>query len=204
MSERVVSEKPLGVAESTTTLAEWAPAVDARVTKTGMRIFMLADAFFFFAFFFAFFYLRAMDNDNSWLPSGTPTPSRLIGALIAGLAILVAVFCMAALRGVSVSRAMLWLALAAGILYLVAQVYEFRHLGFDPQLGGGYSSVFVGLKGVIMVQAACALLWLGSLIAQSRPGGDLMLRRATAASFTMFLWFLAGVGLLAYLVLYFI
>lgn len=204
MSERVVSEKPLGVAESTTTVAEWAPAVDARVTRTGMRIFMGADAFFFFAFFFAFFYLRAMNNDDAWLPSGTPTPSRLIGALIVVLAILMAGFCMFALRGVSIGRAMLWLALAAGVLYLVAQVYEFRHLGFDPQLGGGYSSVFVGLKGVILVQTAGALLWLGSLIAQSRPGGDLMVRRATAASFTTFLWFLAGVGLLAYLVLYFI
>jgi hypothetical protein len=55
-----------------------------------------------------------------------------------------------------------------------------------------------------MVQTAGALLWLGSLIAQSRPGGDMVLRRATAASFSMFLWFLAGVGLLAYLVLYFV
>lgn len=204
MSERVVSEKPLGAAESTAALAEWAPAVDARVTKTGMRIFMGADAFFFFAFFFAFFYLRAMNNDNSWLPHGTPTPSRVIGALIVGLAILIAVFSMLALRGVSISRAMLWLALAAGVLYLGAQVYEFRHLGFDPQLGGGYSSVFVGLKAVILVQTACALLWLGTLIAQSRPGGDLMIRRATAASFPTFMWFLAGVGLLAYIVLYFI
>ncbi|HSP09392.1 MAG TPA: hypothetical protein VLU92_07325 [Candidatus Dormibacteraeota bacterium] len=204
MSERVVSETPLGVAESTTTPAEWAPAVDARVTRTGMRIFVGADAFFFFAFFFAFFYLRSMNNNYSWLPAGTTHPTREIGALIEGLAILIAVFYMAALRRVSVSRTMLWLALVAGILYLGAQVYEFRNLGFDPQQGGGYPSVFVGFKGVIMVQTAGALLWLGTLIAQSRPAGDLMIRRATAASFSMFLWFLAGVGLLAYLVMYFV
>ncbi len=204
MSERVVSEKPLGIAESTTTPAEWEPAVDARVTRTGMWLFVGADAFFFFAFFFAFFYLRSMNNDYSWLPAGTTHPTRAIGALIEVLAILIALFYMGAMRGASVSRAMLWLALAAGVLFLGAQVYEFRNLGFDPQLGGGYPSVFVGLKGVLMIQTAGALLWLGTLIAQSRPGGDMVLRRATAASFSRFLWFLAGVGLLAYLVLYFV
>lgn len=204
MSERIVSEKPPGIAESTTTAAEWEPAVDARVTRTGMRIFVGADAFFFFAFFFAFFYLRSMNNDYSWLPAGTTHPTRAIGALIEVLAILIALFYMGAMRGVSVSRAMLWLALVAGIVYVGAQVYEFRNLGFDPQQGGGYPSVFVGLKGVLMIQTAGALLWLGTLIAQSRSSGDMVLRRATAASFSMFLWFLAGVGLLAYLVLYFV
>lgn len=203
MSQRVVSEKPSGLA-GPATLDEWAPAVDARVTRTGMRIFVGADAFFFAAFFFAFFYLRSMNNDSSWMVQGVSQPSRVIGALIVVLAILIAVFYMVAMRGASVGRTMLWLALAAGILYIGAQVYEFRHLGFDPQLGGGYPSVFVGLKGVILVQTAGALLWLGSLIAQTRPGGDMMIRRATAASYSMFLWFLAGIGLLAYIVLYFV
>jgi|SRR5579859_6769433 len=204
MSERVMSEKPLGITESTTTPAEWAPAVDARVTRTGMKIFVGADAFFFFAFFFAFFYLRSMNNNNAWLPSGTTHPSQAVGALIEVAAILIAVFYMAGMRSASVNRTMLWLALAAGILFLVAQVHEFQNLGFDPQQGGGYPSVFVGLKGALMVQTVGGLLWLGTLIAQSAPGRDMVLRRATASSFSMFLWFLAGVGLLAYLVLYFV
>jgi len=199
-----MSEKTSGIVESTTTPAEWAPEVDARVTQLGMRLFVGADAFFFFAFFFAFFYLRSMNNDYSWLPAGTTHPTRGVGALIEVLAILIALFFMGAMRSASVSRTMLWLALVAGVLFLGAQVYEFQNLGFDPQQGGGYPSVFVGFKGVIMVQTAGALLWLGTLIAQARPGGDMVLRRATAASFSMFLWFLAGVGLLAYIVLYFV
>ncbi len=183
---------------------EWAPAVDARVTRMGMRMFVGADAFFFAAFFFAFFYLRAMNNNYSWLPAGTTHPTRGIGALIVALAILIAVFHMAAMRSVSMSRTMLWLALASGVLFIGAQVYEFQNLGFDPQQGGGFPSVFVGLKGVTMVQTAGALIWLGTHIAQSGPEGDMVLRRATASSFSNFLWFLAGVGLLAYLVLYFV
>ena len=204
MSERIASGRPSGIADATTTHTEWEPAVDAKVTRTGMRIFVGADAFFFAAFFFAFFYLRSMNNNYSWLPAGTTHPTREIGALIEVLAILVALFYMGAMRNVSISRTMLWLALVAGILYLGVQVYEFRNLGFDPQQGGGYPSVFVGLKGVLMIQTAGALFWLGTLIAQSFPAGDTGLRRTTAASFSMFLWFLAGIGLIAYLVLYFV
>ncbi len=204
MSERSASGMPSGIAEADTAHSEWDPAVDARVTRAGMRMFVGADAFFFAAFFFAFFYLRSMNNNYSWLPAGTTHPTRGIGALIEVLAILVALLFMAAMRNVSMSRTMLWLALAAGILYLGAQVYEFQNLGFDPQQGGGYPSVFVGLKGVLMIQTAGALFWLGTLIAQSGASGDMVLRRATAASFSMFLWFLAGIGLIAYLVLYFV
>jgi heme/copper-type cytochrome/quinol oxidase subunit 3 len=193
MSQQVASET-----------SEWAPAVDARVTRIGMRLFAGADVFFFASFFFAFFYLRSMNNDYSWLPAGTTHPTRGIGALIVALAILVAVFYMAAMRNASMSRTALWLALAAGFLFVGAQVYEFRNLGFDPQQGGGYPSVFVGLKGVLMVQTIGALIWLATHIAQSGPGGDMVIRRATAASFGNFLWFLAGIGLLAYLVLYFV
>jgi heme/copper-type cytochrome/quinol oxidase subunit 3 len=203
MSESIASGRPSG-AEAETAHPEWAPAVDARVTRVGMWMFVGADAFFFAAFFFAFFYLRSMNNNYSWLPAGTTHPTRAIGALIEVLAVLVALLFMAAMRSASISRTLLWLALAAGILFLGTQVYEFRNLGFDPQQGGGYPSVFVGLKGVLMVQTAGALLWLGTLIAQSSPAGDMVLRRATAASFSNFLWFLAGVGLLAYIVLYFV
>jgi hypothetical protein len=55
-----------------------------------------------------------------------------------------------------------------------------------------------------MVQTAGALIWLGTQIAQSSAAGDMLIRRTTAATFSSFLWFLAGVGLLAYLVLYFV
>ena len=99
---------------------------------------------------------------------------------------------------------LLWLALLAGVLAIGVQVYEFRHLGFDPQQGGGYPSVFVGLKGTLTFQFACALLWLVTHIVQSRPAGDLVARAETAASFANFLFLLAGVSLIAYLVLYFV
>jgi heme/copper-type cytochrome/quinol oxidase subunit 3 len=183
---------------------EWAPSVDARLTRVGMRMLLVADLFFFAAFFFAFFYLRALNNDNSWLPPGTTHPTRAIGAAIVGLAILTAILYLAAMRNAGMARTMLWLALAAGVLCCAVQLYEFRNLGFDPQLGGGFPSVFVGLKGALLVQFVGALLWLSTHIAQARPDGDLAVRPATAATFANFLFFLAGIGLIAYLVMYFV
>jgi heme/copper-type cytochrome/quinol oxidase subunit 3 len=183
---------------------EWAPSVDARLTRVGMRMLLVADLFFFAAFFFAFFYLRSMNNDNSWLPPGTTHPTRAIGALIVGLAIITAILYLAAMRNAGMARTLLWLALAAGVLFCSVQVYEFRNLGFDPQQGGGFPSVFVGLKGALLVQFVGALLWLSTHIFQARPDGDLAARPATAATFTNFLFFLAGISLIAYLVLYFV
>jgi heme/copper-type cytochrome/quinol oxidase subunit 3 len=101
-------------------------------------------------------------------------------------------------------RTLLWLALVAGILCIGCQIYEFKNLGFDPTLGGGYPSVFVGLKGAWFVQLVGAVLWLGTHVAQARPGGDISVRPASAIAFSYFLAFLAGIGLIAYLVLYFV
>ena len=167
-----------------------------------------ADVFFFAAFFFAFFYLRAMNNDYAWLPPGTTHPTRAIGAIIVLLLVLCAAFYLLGARAVastpSAARLLFWLALVAGILSCVVQLYEFRNLGFDPQLGGGYPSVFVGLKGGLLVQVVGALLWLGSHVAQAKPLGDVVARPASASMFGYFLIYLAGVSLVAYLVLYFV
>lgn len=198
MSAPDVAEVPVAVAP------EWAPLVDARLTRLGIWIFLIADLFFFAAFFFAFFYLRAMNNNYQWLPAGTTHPTRGIGALIVVLMIVTALLYLAVTRSATAGRGLLWLAFAAGILALGVQIYEFRNLGFDPQQGGGYPSVFVGLKGALTVQFAIALVWLASHISQARPGGDFEVRSATAAPFANLLLFLADIGLIAYLVLYFV
>jgi len=104
----------------------------------------------------------------------------------------------------AIGRNLLWLALVAGILCIGFQIYEFGHLGFDPQMGGGYPSVFVGLKAAWLVQVVGAVLWLATHVAQAKPGGDLIVRPAAAITFGYFLAFLAGISLIAYLVLYFV
>lgn len=187
---------------------EWAPEVDARLTRVGMRIFMGADALFFAAFFFAFFYLKALNNDHDWMPAGDIHPRRYIGGIIViGLAVsagLVVLGARSVARNWSTSRLLFVAAIVAGLVAVVFQFYEFRHLGFDPQLGGAYPSVFVGLKGALLVQIVGALVWVGTLIHQTNPTGDSVARPASALAFGYFMIFLAAISLVAYLVLYFL
>jgi len=187
---------------------EWTPEVDARLARVGTRIWIVADVFFFAAWFFAFFYLRALNNDYDWLPPGTTHPTRAIGAIIVALIVLSAFLYWAGARALptqrSTARLFFWLALVAGIACFGVQIYEFDHLGFDPQQGGGYPSVFVGLKGVWLFQLVGALLWLGTHIAQARPNGDATIRPQSVMTFGNFMFFLAAIALVAYLILFFV
>jgi heme/copper-type cytochrome/quinol oxidase subunit 3 len=187
---------------------EWAPDVDARLARVGTRIWIVADVFFFAAWFFAFFYLRALNNNHDWLPPGTTHPTRAIGALIVALVVASAGLYWAGARAVvaqpATARMFFWLALIAGILCFAVQIYEYKHLGFDPQLGGGFPSVFVGLKAVWLFHLAGALFWLATHIAQARPNRDAAIRPASAATFGNFMIFVAAIGLVSYIVLYFV
>jgi heme/copper-type cytochrome/quinol oxidase subunit 3 len=208
MSTKLEPESTRGMVARGVTVPEWAPDVDARVTRVGMMMLLGADVFFFAAYFFAFFYLRSMNNDYSWLPPATTHPTRFIGALIVVLLAACAFLYVLGARGVAkapaTARALFWLALLAGVLSIGVQIYEFRNLGFDPQQGGGFPSVFVGLKAVLMAQTVGALIWLATHIAQAVPTGDTAVRPQSAIFFGNFLLFLAGVSLVAYLVLYFV
>ena len=200
--------RPTGMPALVTRSPEWAPEVDARLARVGTWIWIGADALFFVAWFFAFFYLRALNNNHSWMASGVIPPHRGVGAAIALLVVLSAAMYWVGASIVTTEgttrRTLLWMALIAGVLCFVVQIYEFKNLGFDPQLGGGYASVFIGLKGAWLVQLVAAMFWLTGQIAQAKPGGDVTIRPASALIFGYFLAFLAGIALLSYLVLYFV
>ena len=187
---------------------EWAPEVDAGLARTGMWIFMGADALFFVAFFFAFFYLKALNNDHLWMSEWVVHPRRNGGAIIVALLVVSAALVFLGARAVAktpaTARMFFWLALLAGVLYVGFQIHELRTLPFDPTLGGGYSSVFYGLKGALMVQVVGALIWLGTHIHQASATGDSTARPASAEVFSYFMIFLAGVSLVSFLVLYFL
>ena len=207
MSERLAPEKP-GLPTMVVAAPEWDPAIDARVARVGMWILLGAEVTFFAAFFFAFFYLRALNNNYSWLPPGTTHPTRFVGALIVLFLIVCAALYWFGARAVVASpasaRLLFWLAMLAGVLCIATQVYEFRNLGFDPQMGGGFPSVFVVMKGALMVQVAGALFWLATHIAQAAPAGDSVLRPQSTRRFGVFLIFLAGMSLVTFVILYFV
>jgi len=151
---------------------EWAPAVDARLARIGMWMWIGADALFFVAWFFAFFYLRALDNNHDFHTIWVVHPRRYMGGIIVLLIAATAGLFWLGARALANRRAngrnLLWLALVAGILCIGFQIYEFGHLGFDPQMGGGYPSVFVGLqRGMACPGGGCS-----ALVGNSRRAGQ--------------------------------
>jgi len=181
-------------------------ALDARLVAVGTWLFLAAEIFFFVAWWFAFFYLRALNNDQAWKAQGIGPPSKGYGAVVVVLALLTAGAYFVGSRPLSrafLFRLLTLVALILGIATCLFQGYEMWHLGFGLT-DGGYPSVFSGLTGSWVVQFALATAWLGSIVTQTGPAGDTVLRRRPAASFAWVLLFLAAIGVVNYILLYFV
>ncbi|MEA2634065.1 MAG: cytochrome c oxidase subunit [Chloroflexota bacterium] len=181
-------------------------ALDTRLVAIGTWLFLAAEIFFFVAWWFAFFYLRALNNDQAWKAQGIGSPSRGYGAVVVVLALLTAGAYWLGSRAQSggfLFRLFTPVALVLGIATCLFQGYEMWHLGFG-MTDGGYPSVFSGLSGSWVVQFALATVWLGSIVTQAGPAGDTIARRKPAGSFAWILLFLAVIGVINYVLLYFV
>jgi heme/copper-type cytochrome/quinol oxidase subunit 3 len=180
--------------------------LDARLAAVGTWLFLAAEIFFFVAWWFAFFYLRALNNDQAWKAQGIGPPSKGYGAVVLVLALLTAgTYWLGSrpLSGAVLFRLLTPVALVLGIATCLFQGYAMWHLGFGLT-DGGYPSVFSGLTGSWVIQFALATAWLGSIVTQTGPAGDTILRRRPAASFAWVLLFLAAIGVVNYILLYFV
>jgi heme/copper-type cytochrome/quinol oxidase subunit 3 len=181
-------------------------ALDTRLVGLGTWLFIAADVFFFTAWYFAFFYLRAINNNQSWLQEGVGTPSRGYGTIVIVLAIGMAFSYAIGSRQPTRSlgfRIFTPMALVYAIATCLFQGYEMWHLGFGLTQGG-YPSLFAGLSGSWVIQVLLATGWLASIVLQTGPAGDTVVRRQPAASFAWILLFLAAIGVVNYILLYFV
>ena len=172
-------------------------AVTSRVMFISVRLFVAADAFFFLGFFFAYLYLRALDSNLHWHPSGTD-PSAALGTVLAVSVILAA----GALR-YGAERAARAGVIAALVLVLVAfacQGVQLFNPGFSPSYGGGYGAVFVGYSAAMFGHLLGALYWVETLAVDREPSATVRAEQARIAS--VFVTFLAGVSLVAYILIY--
>jgi len=179
-------------------------ALDARLVGIGVWLFLAADLFFFAGWWFTFFYLRALNNNQSWMAQGVSVPNKGYGVVVLVLAILSALTYWGMTR-VSVRSALSGLlapvSLVLGLAACLFQGYEMWHLGFGLTQGG-YPSVFAGLTGAWLIQLLFAVGWLATVVAQLGPGRDTVLRPHSAASFSWILLYLAAVGVINYILLY--
>ena len=168
-----------------------------RNSKVSAQLLAGATAFFFLAFVFGFVYLRSLNNANLWKPKGIDAPVGL-GTAFTALVVLSAAAVYLAARGESRRGLLLGIGLLLGVAALVVQVVEWARLGFGPT-AGGYASVFVGWTGFYFLFALIALLFVEVQFANAvRKGGS-----SDGLDSTSFFWsFLAGIGVVTWIVLF--
>jgi heme/copper-type cytochrome/quinol oxidase subunit 3 len=208
------------------------PELLGRNLASAGHLLASATAFFFLAFVFAYFYLRSLNNSHMWHPKHVD-PSTGYGTAVMLLCVAGAVLTRLGLADHRAARRPQWrlkalLALAAGVASIVVQAIEWKAVDFGPA-SGGYASVFFGWTAFFALFQLATLYWLETLAATAfryrnvphgevpageasgdpyRPGSDianpLSLVRPGLEALTFYWSFLAGVGVVTWIVLYLI
>jgi heme/copper-type cytochrome/quinol oxidase subunit 3 len=208
------------------------PELMGRNLASAGHMLASASAFFFLAFVFAYFYLRSLNNSNLWHPPHI-APSQAFGAAIMACTVISAVLVRLGVVDQRAGRRPQWrlkgaVALAFGLAAAVLQIVEWPSLSWGPT-HGGYASVFYGWTAFNLLFIAGTLYWLESVVAtafryrnvssdEPAPGhasGDphrhahdianpLLLIRPGLEALSFFWSFLAGLGVLMWVVLYLI
>jgi heme/copper-type cytochrome/quinol oxidase subunit 3 len=192
------------------------PSAVARNLSAGVRLLISAIGFVFMAFVFAFFYLKALNSYGDWRPTRVHPPQGY------GIAVLVCVLATTAsfeLARRSLAqpgpRAWVWglsAALGLSIAAAVLEGLQLANTGF-ASYNGGYASVFYGWTVVFLVVWLGAVYWVETLLATGMrrlPGPEmpdadpLELLRPSADACTVYLYFLVGIEVIAYVLLYLI
>jgi heme/copper-type cytochrome/quinol oxidase subunit 3 len=191
------------------------PGWQLRAVWVAVRLWVGSASFFFVSFVFAYFYLRSIDSNNSW-KIGSVNPSLGIGLAIAALlAISAIVFRLGAMRPTDTFGAGI-AALGMALAAIILQFIEYTQLGFGASQGG-YAAVFFGWTATYSVFAVGCVYWIETQLAslwrarreglqrpvrEGVPTEDIALMRAGIDACSFFWAYFAGVGVLAFIILY--
>ncbi len=209
--------RPPVPARSVSELPPEPPELAARTLSVASRLLAGATTFFFLAFVFAYFYLRSINQEHMWRPAHTHLdPKQGLGAAMVACLVISALATVAAGRRMKVGGRN-WTTFAAvglvlGLAAVALQCIEYTTQRFGPT-DGSYASVFCSWTALYLIAVLATMYWLetqlaSELRARRKPAGhgqiaapDLLI--APGLDATVFFWaYLAGLGVLMYVVLY--
>lgn len=206
------------------------PELLGRNLISGSHLLASGTAFFFLCFLFAYFYLRSLNNADMWRPKGVGT-SLAWGTVVIACVVVSAGLVRLGLLDHRAGNRTAWrrkgaAALAFGVASLVLQAIAWTQQGFGPA-DGGFASVYFGWTAFLFLFILGTMLWLEMTLATSiryraiaggapSPGdasGDpyrkahdirdpLSLVRAELGALSFYWNFLAGIAVLAWIILY--
>lgn len=197
------------------------PDVGARALFIAGRLLAGASTFFFLAFIFAYFYLRSLNQNHQWHPGHVKADQGLGAAIIACILVSAALAIVAGRQMKAQSRSWLGPAAAALVLGLAAvalQCVEYTVQHFGPT-DGAYASVFCAWTAFYAIAVLATMYWLETQVATELRARRVPAREldeetgadiadpdrliAPALDACVFFWsYLAGLGAVAYVVLY--
>jgi len=139
---------------------------------TGVRLALGGLSFLFACFVFAYFYLRSLNSNGMWHPSGFKGPQQWAGAVIMALVVVSAAVQALGLQRIKAGRKGAWqgsalVALILGLAAIGVQIWQLANLPFYPG-SAGFASVFVGESPVFVLMVFSAMIWLETLIVRAR------------------------------------
>jgi len=190
-------------------------------TWTGTRLMIGVTTSGLGAFIFAFFYLRSVNSFGNWYPSSLTPPSKTQGAIIMALIVVSAIITSVALTQIKSGKKQAWfrMAVVGLVLGLAAagfQIWQLTDLPFQPGQAG-FASVFVGTQPVFALVVLGVMIWLETLVMQSRRMPDISFVeqpptfteaaevqrfQASLSGFTLFWNFIAVAGFVLWLLFY--
>ncbi len=206
------------------------PEVMARNLRIAAHLWSSATAFFFAAFLFAYFYLRSLDSSAVWRPKHVD-PSLTLGTLTTAALVAAAALLWLGLADHRADRRPAWrvkgaLALVLLVAAVALQIAEWSTQGFGPT-DGPYASIYLGWTGLLALFMVGLAYWVETTLAisiryrktlrggppEGHGSGDadrtapdienpLSLVRPELEAVSFYAMFLAGIGVVTWVILY--
>jgi heme/copper-type cytochrome/quinol oxidase subunit 3 len=169
----------------------------------GMVIFVASEAMFFMAFLGV--YASAYASQPVWPPRQIPLPSLGLptgAAIVLALSALTMAGALRASARAGGRRAVLWLGatMALGAAFIVLQVIGYQDVGFGIR-DGIYASLYYVINAVAVAHVVGGLVLL-AMVTMQAASGELALRRDPVRAAAIFWIFVAGMGIVIYVLFF--